>query len=171
MGLCQIPTQTMEWFQRPLSLEGRMTTHNWLKWVLPLLTADVMQQKRAAAPHCNGIYSAGCLFLAWDGDPCTQVPCFSKVFLNLWGRSSVWRLYALEDKLFGRQEWWSNEGMSNDFGEASPIPISAPSLQDFWKALCHLSSQLVQRVQEHVLSLCSVVMITQWSMSRDWVLW
>lgn len=130
MGLCQIPTQTMEWFQRPLSLEGRMTTHNWLKWVLPLLTADVMQQKRAAAPHCNSIYSAGCLFLAWDGDPCTQVPCFP----NLGGRSSVWRLYPFEDRLFGRQEWWSNEGMSINFGEASPIPISAlTSFQDSWE--------------------------------------
>lgn len=133
MGLCQIPLQTMEWFQRPLSLEGRMTTHNWLKWVLPLLTADVMQQERPWSSPLQWQLSSRLPLPSLGQRPLlTDVP-FPKALSNC-GRkklkvktlSILLKTAYLEGK--DDADW--------DFGEASPIPISAPtSLQDFRKAL------------------------------------
>lgn len=77
---------------------------------------------------CHGIYSAGSLLLVWDKEPYTQVPHFPKIFLSVGGRSSVWRYSLTLQRQFWRQEWWSNEGVSSDFGEASSVPISAPTL-------------------------------------------
>lgn len=154
MGLCQIPPQTMERFQRPLSLEGRMTTHNWLKWVLPLLTADVMQQKRPWSSPLQWQLSSRLPFPC-TGQRLTDAP-FPKALSNQ-GRKKL-KVKTLSIPL----KTVYSEGKVDedwDFGEASPTPISALLRCRTPGRLCCLGSRSVQWVWERLLPQCGVMMI------------